>query len=99
MAGGVGDDELSSRRGEIPVGHIDRDPLLALGAEPVCQVGEVDLASSGEVRRAFERLDLVVHQGLGIVKQPADERGLAVVHRPAGVEPEEIDRMVKGNGH
>jgi hypothetical protein len=48
VAGGVGDDERPPRRGEVAVGDVDRDALLALGAQAVGQQREVDLA----VRRA-----------------------------------------------
>ena len=43
VAGGVGDDERAPRRGEEAVGDVDRDPLLALGAQPVGELREVDL--------------------------------------------------------
>ena len=70
---------LRLRRREIAIGDVDRDALLALGAQAVGEIGEIDLAAAGDVGGAFERLDLVLHQRLGIVEQPADERGLAVV--------------------
>ena len=35
VSGGVGDDELPPGRGEVPVGHVDRDPLLPLGLQAV----------------------------------------------------------------
>ena len=41
VAGGVGDDELAGGRGEVAVGHVDGDALLALGPQPVGQQGEV----------------------------------------------------------
>jgi hypothetical protein len=85
----VGDDELALGRGEIAVGDVNRDALLAFGAQAVGEVGEIDLAAAGDVGGAFQRLDLVFHQRLGIVKQPADERGLAVVNAAAGVEAED----------
>jgi hypothetical protein len=44
VAGGVGDDELAPRRGEVAVGDVDGDALLALGAEPVGEQREVDIA-------------------------------------------------------
>jgi hypothetical protein len=34
---------LRLRRGEVAVGDVDGDALLALGAEAVGEVGEVDL--------------------------------------------------------
>ena len=90
---------LPARRGEIAVGDVNRDALLAFGAQAVGEVGEIDLAAAGDVGGAFERLELVFHQRLRIVEQPADERGLAVVHRAAGVEAEDFDGMMDGDGH
>jgi hypothetical protein len=39
--GGVGDDELALGRGEVAVGHVDGDALLALGAQAVGEQREV----------------------------------------------------------
>ena len=41
VPGGVGDDELPPRRGEVAVGDVDRDALLALGAQAVGEQREV----------------------------------------------------------
>ena len=41
VPGGVGDDELAPRRGEVAVGHVDRDALLALGPQPVGEQRQV----------------------------------------------------------
>src|SRR5687767_9910179 len=38
---GVGDDEAPPRCGEVAVGDVDRDALLALGAQAVGEQGEV----------------------------------------------------------
>ena len=99
VAGRVGDDEFAARRGEVAVGDVDGDALLALGAKTVGEIGEIDLAAAGDVGGALERLELVFHQRLRIVEQPADERGLAVIHRAAGVEAEKIDGMMQRDGH
>ena len=42
VAGRVGDDELAPRRGEVAVGDVDGDALLALGAQAVGQQRQVD---------------------------------------------------------
>ena len=99
VAGRVRDNELAARRGEIPVGDVDGDALLALGAETISEIREIDLAAAGNVRGPFERLELILHQRLRIVEQPADERGFSVVHGAAGVEAEEIDGMMQRDGH
>jgi len=51
----VRDDELASRRGKIPIGNIDGDALLALGAKPVGQQREIDLARRGGSLPSMER--------------------------------------------
>ena len=60
----VGDDELPLRRGEVTVGDIDGDALLAFGAKAVGEIGEIDLAATGDVSGTFERFDLIFHQRL-----------------------------------
>ena len=44
VAGRVGDDERAAGRGEVAVGDVDRDALLALGPQAVGEQGEVELA-------------------------------------------------------
>jgi hypothetical protein len=56
----VGEDELAPCRGEIAVRHVDRDPLLALGAEPVGEEREVNRPGSPVLRRRFDRPDLIL---------------------------------------
>ena len=38
----VGDDELAPRRGEVAIGDVDGDALLALGAQAVGEQREID---------------------------------------------------------
>ena len=83
VARGVGDDERAPRGGEEAVGDVDRDALLALGAQPVGQPREIDLGV----------VDLVGHQRLGVVEQPADQGRLAVVDRAGGGEPDEVGHL------
>ena len=80
MAGRVADDELALLGGEVAVGHVDGDALLALGREAVGQQGQVGLARLGHAGQ------MVLQHGLGIHQQAADQRALAVVHRAAGDE-------------
>ena len=42
VAGRIGDDELAPRRGEVAVGHVDGDALLAFGAQAVGEQREID---------------------------------------------------------
>ena len=88
VARGVGDDELPVRGRKVAVGHVDGDPLLPLRSEPVGKVGEIDLSSAGDVGGALKRLDLILHEGLGVVEEAADQGRLAVIDGPAGIEAE-----------
>ncbi len=94
MTGRVSYDELAFRRGEIAICDVNCDALFALGAQAVGEVRQINLAATGDVGGFFQRLDLVFHQRLGIVKQPADERGLAVINTAAGVEAQKFDGML-----
>ena len=89
VPGRVGDDELALRRGEVAVGHVDGDALLALGAEAVGQQREVRrVVAARAVLASLDGLELVLEDGLGIVEQPPDERAFAVVDAAGGREAE-----------
>ena len=75
----VGDDEAALRRGEVAVGDVDRDALLALGAQAVGQQGEVALAVAVAPAGLLDRGELVLEHRLGVVQQSTDQRALAVV--------------------
>ena len=90
VAGGVGDDELAPRRGEIAVGDVDGDALLALGAQTVGQEGEVEVLLAPLLGDALEVFQGVLEDGLRVVEQAADEGGLAVVHGAGGGEAQEV---------
>ena len=85
VAGGVGEDERAARRREVAVGDVDRDALLALGAQAVGQARQVERAVA-----AVEVVELVGEDRLGVVQQAADQRGLAVVDRPGGGQAHEV---------
>ena len=91
VTGAVGEDERPRARGEVAVGDVDRDALLALGAEAVGEQREVELAvrEAALGGRARDLLELVGEDRLGVVQQAADERRLAVVDRPGGREAEQ----------
>jgi hypothetical protein len=92
VAGRVGHDELARRRGEVAVGDVDRDALLALGGQPVEQQRVVELAvlRAGPLGVGLQRGELVVEDQLGLPQQAADERALAVVDAAAGDEAEQV---------
>ncbi len=90
VAGAVGEDERALAGGEVAVGHIDRDALLALGAQAVGEQREVEVAvrESALGRGALHLLELVGQDRLRVVQQPPDERRLAVVDGARRGEPE-----------
>ena len=98
VAGGIGDDEAAVLGGEIAIGDVDGDALLALGGEPVDDQGIVDLLAGGAeaFRIGGERGELVLEEELGIVQQAADERRLAVIDAAAG---EEAQQALVAAGH
>ncbi len=90
MPRGIDDDEAAALSLEIAPGDVDGDALLALGNEAVEQETEVDAlavdrAIVGGVQNGGA---LIVGDAGGIPQEPADQRGLAVVDRAAGEQPE-----------
>ena len=90
MAGGVGDDELPLRGGEVAVGDVDRDALLPLGPEPVGEQRQVDVLVAPGERGLLDGLELVLEDLLRVVEEAADERRLAVVDRAGCGETEQL---------
>ena len=91
---------MNLRRGvcEVAVGDVDRDALLALGAEAVGQEGEVEPVAAAASRGVLEGDQLVLEDALRVVQQPADQRALAVVDGSGRREPEEVGRRVRPMG-
>ena len=81
---------LRLRRREVAVGDVDRDALLALGAQAVGQQRQVDLAVAAPLAGPLDRRELVLEDALRVVQQPADERALAVVDRAGGGEAQQV---------
>ncbi len=80
MARRIGNDEFPRRRFEIAVGDVDGDALLAFRAQPVGEEREID-GAAGTIEAAVpHRSQLIFVHGLGIVKEPSDQRGLAVIY-------------------
>ena len=88
VAGAVGDDEVAVRRREVAVGDVDRDALLALGAQAVGEQGEVDVVGAALAADGLDVLELVLEDRLRVVQQAADQRRLAVVDAADGREPQ-----------
>ena len=88
VARGVGDDERALLGLEEAVGDVDRDALLALGAQAVGDRGEVGAVAVARAR--VERLEVVLEDQLGVEQQAADQRRLAVVDGAGGGEAQEV---------
>lgn len=97
MAGGVGHHEGASIGREIPIGDVDRNPLLALGLKAVEDQRIVELGAlrANPSRVPLECSELVLEQKLGFVQEPADERALSVVDAPAGDEAQKRSALVQ----
>jgi hypothetical protein len=67
--------------GEVAVGDVDGDALLAFGLQAVGQQRQIDRLAG---RLALQRVQLVGEDGTAVVEQAADERALAVVHAAGG---------------
>jgi hypothetical protein len=85
----IGDDELAARRGEITVGDVDGDALLALGFQPVGEEREVYLACAAAQRRPLDSGELILLDGARVVQQAPDQRALAVVDAARGDEAQD----------
>lgn len=84
VAGGAGEDEAPGSGGEVAVGDIDGDALFALGTQAVREQRQVQALLSAAPRCALNGAELVGEDRFGIVQQPADQRGLALVHASGG---------------
>jgi hypothetical protein len=90
VARGVGHDERPHRRGEVAVGDVDRDALLALGPQAVGEQREVGVVVAAVGAGALDGLQLVLEDRLAVVEQPADEGRLAVVDGAGRGEAQEV---------
>jgi len=99
MAGYVGDDEAPARSaagapvgGEVAVGDVDRDALLALGPQAVREEREVECAiAAAALARLRDVGELILVDELRVVEQSADEGALAVIDRSGRREAQQID--------
>ena len=92
VAGRVDDDVLALLRAEPDLARVDGDVLVALGLQRVHQVGELERHAAA-LRNRDELFVLAVGQRAGVVEEPADERGFAVVDVPHDDEPELVPRV------
>src|SRR5690606_8441608 len=92
----VGNDELALVGREVAIGHIDRDSLLPLVLEAVGKQREIDLAARSTVARGvlLNRGELIFIDHLRLVKEPPNQRALAVIDAPAGNKPQQLLALV-----
>src|SRR6267378_3395782 len=94
MPGRVGDDKFAARGREIPVRHVDGNALLAFGPQTIGEQRKIDWPR-GAVDTAFlHRSELIFVDGLGIVQETANQRGLTVVNAPGGGEAKKLGVQV-----
>src|SRR5262245_34544782 len=98
MAWRIGNDERPLWCGNITVGNIDGDSLLALGLKPVHKQREVDIVGVSAVllRVALKCRELIVENEALLIKQAANERRFAIVDRAASKQPQ--SRQSSGAG-
>ena len=102
MARRVGNDEFALGGGEIPVGYVDGDALLALGLQAVHQKGKVDVAASGPGFEAIllDGCELVFIDHFRIVQQPPDQGAFAVINATTSEEAQHFLAFMLGQiGH
>ena len=81
---GVGEDERSPRGREEPVGDVDRDPLLALGAQTIGDRRKIQRPPARDV------VEVIGQQRPGVQEEPPDQCALAVVDRPGRRQPQQF---------
>ena len=86
VAGRVGDDEFTRGGGEVAVGDVDGDALLAFGLQAVHQQRQIHL---GPGRAGFDAVpaqlgQLILIDHPGIMQQAANQGAFAVINAAAG---------------
>jgi hypothetical protein len=88
----IDDDVLALCGAKPDLGRVDRDVLVALGLQRVHQVGEFE-GHAAPLRDRDELLVFAFRERSGIVEEPADEGGLAVVDVPDDDQSELCPRV------
>ena len=83
---GVSDDKFALLGGEIAIGHVDGDALLALGLQAIHQQRQVQFFALGAVALAVvvQRRELIFIDLAGIVQQTANQGAFTVIDAAAG---------------
>ncbi len=96
MPRSVGYDKLTLWRSEVAVGHVDRDALLALGAKAIGEEREVDVFITAGLGAFLHGFELILENGLTVVKEAPNKCAFAVVDGTCGGEPQKIHIKVAG---
>ena len=96
VTGRVGDDELALGRCEIPVGNVDRDPLLPLRLKAIHQERQVHPVAlrAGGLAVPADGVQLILVDQFGIMQQPPDQRALAIIDTAAGEKAQDSLALV-----
>jgi len=89
----IGEDEAPSRRREVTPGDVDRDALLALGAQAVGHQGQLGAREAAPSTGLLDVIELVDQECLTVEEQSADERRLPVIDGTGGGDTDH------GGGH
>src|ERR1700735_5694764 len=92
MAGSIRNDEDTPGSGKIPVGHIDRDSLLAFGWEAINKQREVEIIPTGPVtpRVSYQGGTLIIRYKVRVVEKEANQCRFSIVDRAAGDKMQKI---------
>ena len=90
MAGRVSNNEFPLFGRKKTIGNINCNALFSFGGKPVNQQGKIDIFAlrAHFTAVSFKTGQLVFKNHFAVIKQAPDERGLAVVNRTAGDEPQ-----------
>src|SRR5690606_7808375 len=84
--------------GEVPVGDVDRDALLAFAPQAVGEQRQVGVLVAAAGADGLHGVPLVFEERLRVVQQPPDEGGLAVVDAAGGGEAQQLGGLRGGLG-
>ncbi len=90
----VRNNEFAAGGAEVAVGNVNGDTLLALSAQTIGQQGEIERAAGAVDFAPLHRGDVIFINGLRIMQQAADQRGLAVVHAAGSGKAQQIFAQV-----
>ena len=86
----VRNDELSQRRLEIAIGHVDGDALFSFGAQSVGEQCKIDRASRAVETATAHRSELIFVNCFGVVQQTADQSRFAIINAARGSQPQQV---------